>query len=293
MQLRTVRPSRDLENLDALFQTVEECDGHAPIGEHKYLDLLHAHGEGNGLVATDDADQPIAYIALSPTQEHGTWAMEMAVHPLHRSRSTVRKLIDAGVDEVERARGRRVRIWAFQPNFAGFLEEAGFVPERELRQLRRSLPVDESPSFPEGISVRSFRPGEDERVWLDVNNRAFADHPENGSWTVEVLQDRERQEWFDPEGFRMAWEGDELAGFCWTKIHDAQTGEIYVIAVDPGHQGKGLGRALVLEGLDYMYRVGGTTAMLYVDSDNAPGLKLYASLGFRLDHVDRALVKEI
>jgi len=185
-----------------------------------------------------------------------------------------------------------VRMWAFQPNYVEVLLNMGFHEERELRQVRRSLPYQGDFEFPDGFELRTFRPGVDEEAWLAVNNTAFAGHPENGSWTIEVFEDREAQPWFAPEGFLMAWSGDELAGFCWTKRHNGM-GEIYVIAVAPKFQGRSLGRSLVIEGLQNMARRGMTTAMLYMDASNTRAAALYESLGFRLDHVDRSLVRSI
>ena len=66
-----------------------------------------------------------------------------------------------------------------------------------------------------------------------------------------------------------------------------------MVAVDPGFQGLGLGRALVLAGLDRLAGRGLETAMLYVDADNAGGRRLYESLGFTVDHVDRAYVGDV
>jgi mycothiol synthase len=144
------------------------------------------------------------------------------------------------------------------------------------------------------VIVCAFRPEVDEAAWLRVNNAAFAGHPENGAWTEEILDDRKGQSWFDPDGFRMAWEGPTLVGFCWTKVHDDGVGEIYVIAVSPAAQGRGLGRALVLEGLRHLAEDRRLSrAMLYVDSGNESALELYQKLGFRLDHVDRALVRDL
>jgi mycothiol synthase len=87
-----------------------------------------------------------------------------------------------------------------------------------------------------------------------------------------------------------------LAGFCWTKVHaehDPPLGEIYVIAVDPDFGGRGLGRALTLRGLDHLARAGLHVGMLYVDASNEPATKLYAHLGFTLNHVDRAYTGDI
>jgi mycothiol synthase len=213
---------------------------------------------------------------------------------MHRSRKSVRRLIDAGVGRAAESGADRVRMWAFQPNVVSVLEDGGFRPERELRQLRMTLPVPDVPRFPTSISIRSFRRGVDEDSWLEVNNAAFAGHPENGSWTKQVLEDRENQEWFDPGDFLIAWEAADLVGFCWTKRHSDTLGEIYVVAVAPAARGRGLGRTLVLEGLRHMAEVRQLTkAMLYVDADNAPALGLYEKLGFRLDHVDRSFVRDL
>lgn len=294
MNLRPVRRPDDLPSLDALFETITECDGHAPIGEHKYLDLLHSEPDHVTGLVCEDGGVPVAYVAVGPTQEPGTWAIEPALHPLHRDRRTTRRVVDAGVGRALEAGADRVRCWAFLPNLVTVLEDAGFRPERELRQMRITLPVRPRPSFPAGVEILPFRPGVDDESWLRVNNAAFRGHPENGSWTQEVLLDRRRQPWFDPAGFRMAWEGDSLVGFCWTKVHEDGVGEIYVIGVEPGNQGRGLGRALVLEGLRHLADDRDITrGMLYVDAGNDAALTLYEQLGFRLDHVDRSLVRDL
>src|SRR5439155_1739859 len=71
-----------------------------------------------------------------------------------------------------------------------------------------------------------------------------------------------------------------------TEAHDQLAG-------DPGFQGLGLGRALVLAGLDHLAGRGLEMAMLYVDADNASALRLYEKLGFATDHVDQAYVGDV
>jgi mycothiol synthase len=130
--------------------------------------------------------------------------------------------------------------------------------------------------------------GQDEDAWTELNARAFAHHPEQGAWTREDLDMREREPWFDPDGFFLAERDGHLAGFHWTKIHqphagrpaDGPVGEVYVVGVDPAEQGSGLGRALTLAGLRYLQDREIPAVMLYVDGDNAPAISLYASLGF-------------
>ncbi len=291
--VRPVVPAEDLPRLEELFDVVTLADGHRPIGEHVYLSLTTSGPEpAAGVVVEPEGGPIVGYAGLTPATEAGSWTVEFALHPLWRTPELQHLLITEAVEAL-RARGaRRARVWTYHPELASSLVAEGFEPERELRQLRRPLPAPE-PRFPPDVAVSGFRPGVDEEVWLEVNNAAFAGHPENGSWTEEILAARQRQDWFDPEGLRMAWIGDDLAGFCWTKRHDRALGEIYVIAVAPGYRRRGLGRALVLEGLRYLHEHGSTVGMLYVDAGNLPGLALYDALGFRLHHVDRSFVREL
>lgn len=157
---------------------------------------------------------------------------------------------------------------------------------RDLLQMRRPLPLGE----PWSLEVRPFRPGTDDEQWLEVNNRAFSWHPDQGGWTPETLAGRMAEIWFDPDGFLVHDIDGRIRGFCWTKVHrdiDPAMGEIYVIGVDPDHGSKGLGRALLRAGLDHLAGLGLDHAFLYVESDNAPALDLYLSEGFEIHHHHR------
>lgn len=203
-------------------------------------------------------------------------------------------LVQAAVDVVRQEGGGHTHLWVNRPTDADdeLARSAGLLRGRDLYQMRRPLPVGE----PYDLDVRPFVVSQDEAAWLEVNNRAFHWHPEQGGWDRAILEAREREPWFDPQGFLLHEVDGRLAGFCWTKVHadhHPPLGEIYVIATDPDFQGRGLGRRLVLAGLDHLAGQGLTVGMLYVDAANAPAVHLYKDMGFEVDHVDRAYVGDI
>ena len=208
-----------------------------------------------------------------------------------------RVLVTASLDTVAADGGGVVHWWVTGATSSDDAPAAsiGLVPGRRLLQLRRSLPTGQ----PVTVSTRPFRPGADEAAWVDVNNRAFAGHPEQGGWTVDTLIAREAEPWFDPAGFLLHERDGRLAAFCWTKLHEPdestpeRLGEIYVIGVDPDFQGLGLGSQLTLAGLDAIVARGVETAMLYVDADNTTAVAMYERLGFTLHRVDMAFTGEV
>jgi mycothiol synthase len=273
-----------------LAEAARQADGVAPLSEHGVLEVQHgsAHGSRNLLLLADDA--LAGYAHLDPDM-----GGELVVHPAHRRRGYGTALVSALTAD---AVGQVIRLWAHGDlaAAAALAESAGFTRFRALWQMRMSLagaPIA-TPAMPAGITLRTFRPGQDELAWLGVNARAFADHPEQGSWTMSDLELREAEPWFDPAGFFLAERDGELAGFHWTKVHQSPAGtgqppadsggtpigEVYVVGVDPAAQGSGLGRALTLAGLAYLQRRGLDQVLLYVDEANTPAVKMYSALGF-------------
>jgi len=140
--------------------------------------------------------------------------------------------------------------------------------------------------------VRTYRPGVDDEAFLALNREAFADHPEQGGLDRHGLLERMSQEWFDPAGFFVAEtdDGEGLSGFHWTKVHpsrdNAPTGEVYVIGVAPAAQGTGLGRELLIAGLEHLRNREVGEVVLYVEADNVRAVRLYRAFGFTHDAED-------
>jgi mycothiol synthase len=274
------------------------ADGVRPLSEEAELRLQHGGPPGGGdLVVRDRAD--LAGYARFDTGSDGGVEAELVVHPSFRKRGHGAALLDRLLDL---AGARPLSLWAHGdlPGSAELLTPRGFSRSRALLQMRRDLAgidPDPRPVLPVGVHVEPFRPGRDEAAWLGVNARAFAAHPEQGSWTAEDVRLREQEPWFDPEGFLLAWRGDpadggQLLGSHWTKVHpagdgaDEPIGEVYVLGIDPGAQGMSLGRALTDLGLAHLRVRGLGEVLLYVDEDNAAAVRLYESRGFRRFAVD-------
>lgn len=219
-------------------------------------------------------------------REEGHWAIEIALLPGRRDPELTAGLIDNLRRDVGSS---AITLWARAEYVAIAATENGWVDARLLWEMRRRLPIaDLAPPAP-GVPIATFRMGADENAWLEANNAAFAGHPENGSMTRRDLERRMAQPWFDPEGFFIAWDGDQAVGSCWTKVHGQGLGEIYIIGVIPGWEGKGLGLSLVARGLDYLYQERNVTAaMLYVESTNERAAKLYEGMGFQVARSIRA-----
>lgn len=284
------RPSA--EQIVAVRQLVAEAadaDGIHPLSEHVFLHLIHGGDVSDENFLLWYGDELAGYAHLDTTDRVAGASAELVVRPRFRQRGLGTRLVD---ELVARSPDGRLRLWAHgaHPAATALAHRLGFERTRVLWQMRRSLlaPIPE-PQLPPDVTVRTFVVGQDEERWLAVNNRAFADHPDQGSWTLDEVKMREAEAWFDPAGFFLAERGGELVAFHWTKVHGATLeaghehdpiGEVYVVGVDPSAQLLGLGPAMTLVGLRHLRTLGLAQVMLYVDEGNTNAIRVYERLGF-------------
>lgn len=281
MRVRRLESSSDVETVASFLTELEVASGVPPLGESKFVDLGGPR-RGRGFMV-EEGERLVAYLHLLWHESSGVWEMELAADGDEVDASTLAAAVQSAADEA----GGPLLWWTFGEGGGAGFADGRFPLARELHKLAGALPPSEPSRVPTGVQIRPFRPGVDEDAWLVANNAAFAGHPENGEWGRRHILERESRDWFEAEGFRLAWAGDRVAGFCWTKRHTPALGEIHVIGVHPDFQGRGLGRSIVIEGLWYLAGVGASSAMLYVDTTNRSALELYQSLGFALERVDR------
>lgn len=290
-----------MQDVSALIEDAWRADGTRPLNDHLWLDLRDGGRAGfAGIIAREEGRPHIVgYCQVSRGNE--SWALDLIVHPHDRydSLEIAPELMTTALDVVASEGGGHVHWWVFEPSRAHrqIAEAVGLVPGRRLLQMRRPLPLEE-PLIHEidGFTTEPFRVGIDEQQWLTMNNAAFAHHPEQGGWTLDTLVSRMKQDWFDASGFLIHRINDEMACFCWTKIHrdtPIHLGEIYVIAVNPSMNGRGLGRKIAIAGLHDATHKGAREAMLYVDASNTVAVNMYTRLGFSVHHEEHSFVGDV
>lgn len=154
------------------------------------------------------------------------------------------------------------------------------------------------PVLPEGYSFRFFRPG-DEEAWARLESLVleFPDQEKAlayyryrylGDPLAEMLPRRcvfVVDAAGQPVATATAWYGDCSMGNCnWFQW----------IATDPGHQGKGLGRAVIARALQCYVdegRVG--NVYLHTQTWSHKAIYLYHKVGFQVFHIDHITLKSM
>ncbi len=243
-------------------------DGQDPLDEAAALQLKH-----HGLSGVAHWVEPGGFALVRDDE------VDLAVAPAARGQGLGRRLAERAA-----ARDGRLTAWSHgdHPAAAHLAAAYGFRRARDLWVMRRPatqpLPPAEAPV---DVTIRGYAGDADAASLLDVNAAAFADHPEQGALDATGLAERMAEPWFDPDGLLLAVDDTgTLLGFHWTKQHDADHGEVYVVGVSPAAQGRGLGRVLTVAGLRHLAGRGVAEVHLYVEADNRPAVALYEALGF-------------
>ena len=186
----------------------------------------------------------------------------------------------------------RILTWALDADdtLQGDLTAAGFAPEEpEYSMFHRRLdddrPLPEAP-LPPGYRVRPVRLPHELEARVDVHRAAFAP----SKMTVE-----KHTRLLDLPGYTADHDlvveapDGSLAAFTlvwWDPV--ARAGEFEPVGVHPDHRRRGLGRAVNVEGLRLLRRLGAIDAVVFSRRTNVASEALYASAGFdRLTTVRR------
>jgi mycothiol synthase len=270
----------DIDEVNGLSKaaTVTQIEEHlGRPGYHPGEDLFFAELDG----------RLVGYAELTRELEIGRVILDGAVHPAHRGHGVGGKLLETAIAHGHKLAAKAVHTAVPQrmPATQAFLQKRGFTVVRRHWQMRLAKCGELRLQIPHGFGLRHFVPGDEESLCA-LQNLAFA-----GSWgfrpnTVEEIRYLVNCSLCHPEGTLFIAEGERLAGYCWTidDASDREKGCIRMMGIDPRYQGRGLGRAILVAGINYLQSRGMTAIELTVDSGNTSAKRLYRSAGFeRID----------
>ncbi|MFW0785534.1 mycothiol synthase [Gordonia sp. CPCC 206044] len=292
-QVASVLPDDVAAFAHRVRRAATEADGVAPLSEQSVAAIDAAAGSDVRHVFSD-----AGYANVLIGRDGEPAMIEAVVDPALRRRGAGRALLTTALSVArDLVADPSPRAWAHGdlPGAIALAGRLGLERRRELLQLRRPVGPD-APSLPplevpDGIVLRTYAGPADDAEILRVNNAAFDWHPEQGGWSADQIVERVGADWFDADGLFLAFDAADpghLLGFHWTKVHDADLGEVYIVGVDPAAQGRGLGRLLTLAGLHHLLRRGMAEVELYVEGDNTAALRTYEHLGFGRYAIDVA-----
>ncbi len=178
------------------------------------------------------------------------------------------------------------------------LERLGFVRD-DWHTLHMSQPLNgalPTPQTPEGFTIRPLAGEAEVAAYVALHRAAFGSANMTEGWRRRTLQ---APQYIPALDLVAAAPDGSLAAFCvcWLsqRGHDengSNTGQVEPIGVRPDFQGRGLGRAVLLEGLRRLQAHGAASALIDSDGGNEASRSLYAAVGFRVADVVRKYRKD-
>jgi len=164
-------------------------------------------------------------------------------------------------------------------------EKVDFSVERYAFLLvRENFDVPEW-GLPEGYSIQSFRPGEDERIWSEVRNAGFAKLKGNETpVTKEMVTKMISNNDYIEGGMKILFHKEKPVGVvrgAADEYENAPIMNIGPLAILPEYQGKGLGRLLLRAALQFAKEKSYKKTILSVNGENERAQALYIKEGFK------------
>lgn len=195
-----------------------------------------------------------------------------------------RALAQAGLNRTGQVGASVAHIGLWPPyDRAAQLETEGFRMARAYWNMTWEADRVSDAPLDDGYEVRSFT-ADHVGALTAAHNAAFA-----GTWwfapyTVEQTAHRALMANTSHEGIKLLFQGDQLAGYCWTLLMSdgqRQQGVIGSIGLTPEFRGRGVSRMILAAGMSYLCSAGADYIRLEVDGENAPAIRLYQSMGFQ------------
>ena len=248
---------------------------------------------GTWLVEEAGGDGAVAYAWLLGLDEHRQLDGWGVIHPEHRGRGLGTFLMDVVEAQAQEllalapANEPVVLSWGvIAPDRPGheLLERRGYRPVRYFWRMAIDLddPVPEVRP-PEGLVVRPFQVGRDDKPVYEAFEQSFSDHWGHVTRPYDEWHEhRIGSDGFDPSLWFVAEEGSEVVGALagWVM---AGAGLVGTLGVRRPWRGRGIAYALLLRSFAAFAERGIRRVTLFVDGQNATGATaLYEKAGMRV-----------
>jgi mycothiol synthase len=235
-----------------------------------------------------------------PSREEGK-ALIMGPHvvPELRRRGVGAALMNAALDDVA-AHGRTLAEVQEQdrPAANAFLAALGFRLVRRFSEMLRGLA-----ELPRGVGESTAArvvlvdpAGDALKAVVAIENEAFKEHFNHRPTTLEEVEYLVRDTAADGSAqfLTLAYDGDKAVGYLWYGYSPKENahlnrlrGGFWDIAVLKPWRGRGIAKAMLIDGMERLRAAGMTDAWLYVDDANVTGARhLYERLGFAANRAD-------
>lgn len=319
MTTLTMRPYAGEADLEAIAHLINACeavdltDSGTSVSELRQSFDDPSVDKARNIYLWEDADNQLVglgHLWIPPADKVIDGFLGFRVHPTARGKDLERQIIAWGegrMREIQQEGGVLMKLRsssrADQSERIALLERSGFTAERYFFTMERSLsqPIPE-PQLPEGFVVRQMQGEQDIQAWVEMYNQAFIDHWNHHELTVERMQYELKNPYYKPELDLIATATDgTFASFCHCRINPEDNkrngrheGLIICLGTRRGFRHQGLGRAMLLAGMQRLQAAGVEIAKLGVDVENPTGaLRLYESVGFQKAFTHISYVKEV
>jgi len=323
----TMRPYGGEADLEAIANLINACDAVDQLDEGISVSELRQEfdepsvDKARDLCLWEDADTQLVgfgQLWIPPTGEVIDGYLWFRVHPRARGGDLERQIMAWGerrMREVSQERSVPVKLRSStraeqsdSPSYTlrdriALLEHYGFTADRYFFSMERSLyePIPE-PDLPLSFTIRQVKSNEDDEAWVELFNQSFIDHWNHHDLTLESYKHWVSDPNYKPELDLVAVAANgTFTAFCQCHIRlednkrsGRNEGWISTLGTRRGFRRMGLGRAMLLAGMQRLKTAGVDTARLGVDTENPSGAgRLYESVGFRKMYTRIMYVKDV
>jgi len=139
--------------------------------------------------------------------------------------------------------------------------------------------------FPNGYKLIPFKEGRDEEIFMNIRNEAFKNIMGSSNITKKIVTEIYEDSLLLKNGMQILYDEKKPIGIIRVIIEEDETGKysfIAPLAIIPEYHGKGLGKELLLAGIEIGQKNDLINSMLVVNAENEKALSLYTKNGYKI-----------